>query len=628
MKRLPHLLANRVRSPRRRPGTLIAEVLVLLMLAGGGIAIARSIARKSSRNATGTALCTPSALDASALLPGTQLTVSPTPGARDASPQTQISLLGVPADELRDVTVTGSNTGAHDGQLIAYSQGDGASFVPNASFASGETVEVHGEIVTSSSTKPFSFQFTVAYPDTIEQLSPGTSLKPRGTSSEYQSFSTAPELHPPDITVTGKIESSGDIFAAPYSGAGNQGPMIFEPDGQLVWMDPLPENVSATNLQMETYEGKQVLTWWQGYIPRNGFGLGEEIVANSSYETIMHVHAGNGYQADLHDFHLEADNTAVLTVFDTIGCNLSSVGGPSDGDVTDALYQEIDLKTGLVRRQWTSIDHVALSASYSEPKSSAEWPFDYFHLNTVDPQSNGTTLLSGRNVSALYLIDDKTGQITTTIGGRDSSVTVGAGTRTAYQHDASILPNGDISIFDNGGAPFEQSQSRALVIELDTGTNTDRTVIELTHPEALKSASQGSVQSLSDGGWFVGWGQEPYFSEFNAAGEMVYGAQMAGSTNSYRAYKFTWTGTPTTPPAIAAERTGKRLTVDASWNGATDVASWRVLAGPTAKSLTPVAGVARSGFQTAIEVPAAAYVEVQALDSSGRVIGASATIAG
>ncbi|HEX8714345.1 MAG TPA: hypothetical protein VF706_02160, partial [Solirubrobacteraceae bacterium] len=66
--------------------------------------------------------------------------------------------------------------------------------------------------------------------------------------------------------------------------------------------------------------------------------------------------------------------------------------------------------------------------------------------------------------------------------------------------------------------------------------------------------------------------------------------------------------------------------VYASWNGATEVASWRVLAGPSPTSLAPVAGAARSGFETALAAPSLAsraYVQVQALDARGTVIGAS-----
>ncbi len=125
-----------------------------------------------------------------------------------------------------------------------------------------------------------------------------------------------------------------------------------------MWFDPLAGEAAATNLQVQSYDGHPVLTWWQGYIPPQGFGQGEEMIYSSSYQQIGRVHAGNGYKADLHDFHITPQGTALLSVFDPIDCNLSAVGGPSGGAVTDSVFQEIDLATGLVRREWHSLDHV------------------------------------------------------------------------------------------------------------------------------------------------------------------------------------------------------------------------------------------------------------------------------
>jgi hypothetical protein len=110
---------------------------------------------------------------------------------------------------------------------------------------------------------------------------------------------------------------------------------------------------------------------------------------------------------------------------------------------------------------------------------------------------------------------------------------------------------------------------------------------------------------------------------------------MHGSYQSYRTYRFPWAATPASPPAVAALASGagtRPVTVYASWNGATGVTSWRVLAGPSPQQLAPVATAARAGFETAIPTPAgvgpATYVAVQALDSSGALLGTSATIKG
>jgi hypothetical protein len=94
----------------------------------------------------------------------------------------------------------------------------------------------------------------------------------------------------------------------------------------------------------------------------------------------------------------------------------------------------------------------------------------------------------------------------------------------------------------------------------------------------------------------------------------------------YRAFRFPWKGRPSSPPAVLASlnNTGEETIVHASWNGATDVARWRVLAGKQAGSVSVQATIPASGFESATTLPVKyAYVQAQALDSSGRVLGTS-----
>ncbi|HEX4837586.1 MAG TPA: arylsulfotransferase family protein [Solirubrobacteraceae bacterium] len=575
--------------------------------------------------------CVPSQLNRSDVLPGTSLQVAPLPDSLDAPNTTQISFLGAPASALSGISVRGSSSGAHRGRLAAYSQGDGASFVPSGPFRSGESVTVHGKVSRAGRTAPFAFHFTTAVRDQIAH--PPSSVKPTGRSGELFTLHSRPDLHAPLVTITGSSppQAPGYVFAAPYSGPGQDGPMIFDDAGNLIWFDPLPANTEAADLQVQQYEGRPVLTWWQGYIPPQGFGLGEEVIADSSYRQILRMRAGNGLLADLHDFHITAQNTALLTAFDPIHCNLSSVGGPSDGAVTDSLFQEIDMKTHLVRREWHPLDHVGLSQSYSKPAStSTAWPFDYFHLNSVYIRRAGSILISARDTSALYELNASTGQVLAQIGGKQGSEKLGAGATTAYQHDAEELPNGDITIFDNGGVPMVHAQSRAIVVTLDPTTKTETLVTQYEHPKRLRAGSQGNVQTLENGDVFIGWGAVPYFSEYTAAGALVFDAHLPAKTESYRGYRFQWTGAPTGSPSVAAGAgPAGTTTVYASWNGATSVAGWRVLAGAATNQLAPVASAAASGFETAVAAPGApAYVAVQALDGAGNVLGTSPAIRG
>jgi len=144
-------------------------------------------------------------------------------------------------------------------------------------------------------------------------------------------------------------------------------------------------------------------------------------------------------------------------------------------------------------------------------------------------------------------------------------------------------------------------------------------------PSGRVAAVMGNVQVLPGGGAFIGWGSDPLFSEFGPDGELLFNGVFPPRVNSYRAFRFPWSGQPDEDPALAVEPDDGALTLYASWNGATEVASWQVLAGPSPDRLKPVGGpTPREGFETAITVRTAGpYVSVQAKDRSGRVLGTS-----
>ncbi len=157
---------------------------------------------------------------------------------------------------------------------------------------------------------------------------------------------------------------------------------------------------------------------------------------------------------------------------------------------------------------------------------------------------------------------------------------------------------------------------------------TSTLVRRYAHPDGIFSDTQGSIQLLPNGNVFVGWGSEPNFSEFSHEGGLLFSATLPNTYQSYRTFRFLWSGRPYEGPAIEVEREAdKELTVYASWNGATDVAGWQVLAGPGPDRLEPLGSVTRDGFETAIAVHTAEpFVGVRAIDSSGTVMGTSDTV--
>jgi hypothetical protein len=151
---------------------------------------------------------------------------------------------------------------------------------------------------------------------------------------------------------------------------------------------------------------------------------------------------------------------------------------------------------------------------------------------------------------------------------------------------------------------------------------------DLHHP-TITAGNEGNLQPLPNGDRLVGWGAAPNSTEFSSAGQVVFDAALQRPFSSYRAYRSAWAATPAAPPDIAVIRfpgTG-RPTVYASWNGATEVASWQLLAGSLAAHLTLVDTAPRSGFETAVTLRAPGpFYSLRALNASGQTLGSSRAV--
>jgi Arylsulfotransferase (ASST) len=572
--------------------------------------------------------CLPATLEHAATLPGADIDVSPAPETDTANPDTQISFLGAPAAEIHEISVVGRRSGSHAGRLHGYSQGDGASFVPDAPFDDGEQVAVRAVIGGASGDKQILFHFRVdtPYPTAAVPEFPN----PPAALADYQSFDTLPGAQVPILTVTApdRDPAAGDILTTNGPGPGQYGPLIYTPQGRLVWFEKLPRGETAENLKEQTYEGQRSLTWWRGRVLSLGFGQGEDIVMNSHYQTVARIAGGNGLPADLHDFQIAPRDIAYITAYNPIRCDLSPAGGAADGAIIDTAIQEIDMKTGLVRWEWHSLDHVGASESETAASKNTR-PWDWFHLNSIDPEPDGNIFISARNTSAGYQLQAGTGRILWRLGGAKSSFKMGPGTRTAWQHDGRILPDGEVTFFDDGSNPPVHSQSRAVRIALDFKSHRARLRLAYTHPTPLLAASQGNMQTLPEGNTVVGFGGVPEISEYSQNGSLLLDAHLPFDMIFYRAFRFPWSGRPLSPPAALANlnNTGEETIVHASWNGATEVAAWRVLAGGRPGSLGPQTTISTSGFESSTILPKRyAYVAVQALDSAGRVLGTSPAV--
>jgi Arylsulfotransferase (ASST) len=609
------------------PLAILAWVVVAVVLGSGTFSGARSATLPSGPSP----VCLPATIDHSAALAGTTVDVSPAPETDTANPHTQISFLGTPVTNIQDVSVVGSRSGYHYGHLYGYFQGDGGSFVPDQPFQTGERVAVNAVLQGAGGGKQISFSFHVATPYPTESI-PGFP-NPPAVAAAYQSFVSDADAHPPilDITVPDRDPAAGDILTTVGPGPGQFGPLIYTPQGRVLWFDPLAGGTGAENLSMQSYEGQRDLTWWQGRVLLLGFGEGEDIVMNSDYQVVARVRGGNGFQADLHDFQLAGDHVAYITAYNPIRCDLTSVGGPRNGTIVDTAVQEIDMKTGLVRWEWHSLDHVGVSESHAPvPPKNKPAPWDWFHLNSISPEPDGDLFISGRSTWAGYQLQAGTGKILWRLGGTNSNFAIAHGAETAWQHDGRMLSDGEVTFFDDGSSPRVHYQSRAVRLKLDLTHHTATLTRVYTHPSALLADSQGDMQTLGDESVVVGWGAVPEISEFAKNGTLLFDAHLPPGMSSYRAFRFPWHGHPLTAPAVSANvlSTGDSTAVFASWNGATDVASWRVLASSEdPNSLKPVASMPNSGFESSMTLPEKyTYVAVQALDGAGQLLSTSATV--
>ncbi|NFE79393.1 hypothetical protein FC820_03130 [Clostridium sporogenes] len=478
------------------------------------------------------------------------------------------------------------------------------------------------------------------------------------SKSQVWNFVSAPALHPMKVTINVDKPgtASGLIFVAPYTSyeatmIGQTGSLIMDQYGNPVWFRPLDSiYIQNSDFKVQCYKGEPVLTMWQGTIsgtqsadPNLPAGDPEPgayfQIINQNYKVIKKLTAKKGYTADVHEFTITKRNTALFTAVKQVPADLTPYGGPEDGYFDNYSIQEVDLETGKLLFFWNVLTHVNPEDSMLPASSAADsnniW--DCFHVNSVEEGPNNTLLVSMRNMWAIYNIDKETGNIIWQLGGKQSDFTLGPKASFSWQHDARYRPGKRISIFDDACCASPDSppecQAHGLVLQLDfrnMTANVDRTYY---HDPALYVPSQGNVQKLYNGNQFIGWGQEPYLSEFKNAGNtkkdpslnFLYDMQFPNQNLSYRAFKNEWVGLPLYPPRIAVDLVCEGAIVYVSWNGSTETVAWQVLAGSSRCNLSVVVNcMPRTGFETKIHVKSyGPYFQVNALDSCGEIIGKS-----
>jgi hypothetical protein len=471
------------------------------------------------------------------------------------------------------------------------------------------------------------------------------------TTKGAWTFVSAPNLHPPKLSTDMKTQpglAPGYFMTGVFKNVlahgpmiGQSGPLILDHNLQPVWFDPIGTKALAANLRVQTYNGKPVLAWWQGVVSGSGATIsGKDVVVDQHYKTVATLQGADGWVISEHELVISGHH-AWVTAYKTVPMNLTPYGGSANGQVLDSAVQEYDLQTGQLMYTWDALNpggtpNIPLSQSQQKPFPGIPW--DAYHINSIQLTGNETFLVSMRNTWTVYLVNRLTNATEWTVGGnpKNSTVALPANARFQWQHDVELHNGNVLSVFDDACCGFKSisdgkatfvlptQPSRGLVIRLDLTKHTGSFVSQYIRAKNFNAAFLGSTQLLPGGNVALSWGSTPFFSEVTSKNKVLLDAVWPVPDLNYRTYVQNWTGIPSFPPSGAVRNNQGKSTVYASWDGDTQVVSWRVLAGTSAQSLKTVASKTKTGFETAIPLTSSSKVyEVQALDSHNHVLGTS-----
>ncbi|KAJ5682606.1 hypothetical protein N7462_005771 [Penicillium macrosclerotiorum] len=468
-------------------------------------------------------------------------------------------------------------------------------------------------------------------------------------AEETAFFKSRPDIYPPVFHIEHSEPDKlapGYIFITPYE-AQNPGPYIFDNKGELVWSGwGVSGPGNAHGMHVCKYKGADHLCFFQGN-QQKGYCRGHGVILDNQYRIVRSVQPGGGMaSSDMHEFlPINDGKTALMTVyqqrqFDMTPWNVKT----GVGWLMESVFQEVDVETSKVLFEWRSLDHVDPSMSYTYPAHTdtsgtglnVHEPWDYFHINSIDKNADGDYLVSSRHTCAIYKISGRDGSVIWRLHGAEPTFR-NINFSFSQQHDARWLfenaTHSVISLYNNGFNGFNRTHtySAGMIILIDHVENTALQIRDYKPRIGdLVSSSQGNLQRLPNKNAFIGWGNNPYVSEHDEAGNLVFWATFARDTvMNYRAQKFEWEGNPTDSPALwAYSRTAEPFSPTSfyvSWNGATRVKTWRFygahnMSGP----YIFLDEVAKTGFET--EYTNASFylwTHVQAVDVNGVVLGQS-----
>jgi hypothetical protein len=437
-------------------------------------------------------------------------------------------------------------------------------------------------------------------------------------TTPWANYHTTPSDLPP-LTVTVRATDSlslgeGYLFLAPYERRIGGTPysayvLIVDDWGELVYYQAIGNSGEDFKIQPGN-----LLSF------TNDWRVGHRLL-NQHYEDVGPVQAV-GYRADFHDFQILPNGHKLLLIYEERAIDMSQLhpDGNPQATVVGCRIQEQDAGVAVVF-SWSSFDHIPITDTVKD--LSAE-RLDYMHCNAIEPDWDGHLLLSSRDIDEVTKINRHTGQVMWRLGGKGNQFEFvnGIGAEDvafAGQHDVRRVSTDTITLFDN--RLRASNYSRAVAYRLDEVTKVATLTWEYRHTPDIFSLIMANAQRLPNGNTLIGWGSgQPAITEVGPAGDLRLQVELPPSMQNYRAFRFPWVGLPRTEPTLLVERTPPTVTLRYSWNGATEVAAWRIYGGAEPPLETWLKTEVKTGFETTTvftDVPSEYQFRVVPVDEQG-----------
>lgn len=424
-----------------------------------------------------------------------------------------------PGQFKNEILVTGSKSGRHFGEVIQVENGSKLIFKPDIPFMYGEKVTVEINNTSLNRYLP-SNNFKTEF-----STSKGKVYYNPSVSSDDGIYKQTdnPLLSPPLNVTISDNPSTGYIFTSPWNSYTTF--LVLNNDGTEYW--------SGAYSSLAGDFKKQKNGLYSYYTNVNS----THYVMNHNFQ-VINYYMCSGYNADIHDFLMLDNGNVLMMAYDPQTVDMSEIvtGGHPDATVIGFIIQELDANRNVVF-QWRSWDHFEITDATHE--NLLDSVVDYVHGNAFEIDYDNNILLSSRHLDEITKINHSTGNIIWRLGGKNNQFTfIGDTLKFSHQHDIRRLPNGNITLFDNGNY-HPVPHTRVLEYRLDEINKTAELEWQYRNNPDIFSPWGGNAQRLPGGNTLIGWGGASVaVSEVTPAGNIALQGSFPANIFSYRSYKF------------------------------------------------------------------------------------------